>query len=975
MRPARRPIPRRPTEEGSGTCTIWWDFDRDGWIDLFVANDFNDPDHLYRNNRDGTFTDVAAGHLPHTAWFSMGSDLADMNGDGRFDLFTTDMAATTHYKAKVSMGNMQDWRWGLENFWPRQAMRNNFFLNTGTGRFMEVAFMTGLSSTDWTWGVRLADLDNDGRNDLFFSNGAARYFNNADLPIDPALQVGRTTWDPFKDKEPLREHNLAFRNLGGLRFENTGARWGLDHMGVSMAAAQGDLDNDGDLDLIVANLDEELGVFRNNAAGGNALKVRLRGRAPNTGALGSVVTVEAAGTGRQVRLANPCTGFQASNDPLLHFGLGDDAVVERLTVRWPDGTLESHEGIAANQVLTLAESPRGGGGTPGHGGKTAPAPQFEEVASEVGLDFKHTERPFDDYWNQPLLPGKLSQLGGGLAFGDVDGDGDDDLFVAGAAGQPGVLFVLGDDGTFAKATGEFAWVADAESEGMAPLWFDVDSDGDLDLFVSHGTSEFPQKSRKQQDRIYLNESGAGRLRFVETPILTVPAYGGAHGTAVTADFDGDGDLDLFIGGRSVPGEYPVAPGSYLLRNDSEPGAVRFTDVTDAAAPGLRKVGLVTGALCSDANGDGRPDLLLTLEWGPVKLFLNREDGMVDAGAGAGLATRSGWWNSITGTDLEGDGDTDYVVMNVGWNTKYGHPSPAKPSVLFYGDMEKTGKKRLVEAKPDKSNQEELLPVRGRSCSSNAMPSLARKFPTFDLFARAKLDEIYTPDCLSSAQRFVADTFESGVLVNDGTGKLAWRPFPRMAQASPGYGVVASDLNVDGVPDVCAVQNIYSREPETGLWRGGIGLVLDGRGGGDFAMAEPTRTGFVVDGDGKGLALCDLDNDGWPDLVATQNNERLVAFRNRGLPGRGSVAVRLRGKKGNPQGIGARVRMIYSDGSASTAEVFGGGGYLSQSAPVVFFARTKPPGASAQRVTVRWPDGEDTTMPVPESTPVLVVARP
>ncbi|NNM28625.1 MAG: RNA-binding protein [Akkermansiaceae bacterium] len=960
------------TERGHGLSAIWWDYDRDGWVDLFVANDFNDPDRLYRNNRDGTFTDVAADHLPHTAWFSMGSDLGDMNGDGLFDLFTTDMAATTHYKAKISMGNMSNWRWGLENFWPRQAMRNNFFLNTGTGRFMEIAYLTGLASTDWTWGVRLADLDNDGRNDLFFTNGAARYFNHADLPATAASLIGQTSWDPFKDKEPLKEQNLAFRNLGDLRFENTTTSWGLGHVGVSMGVAQGDLDNDGDLDLVVANLDEPVTVYRNNSAGGNSLRVRLQGRPPNTGAVGAVVTVEAEASGKQVRLANPFTGFQASNDPALHFGLGEDTVVNRLTVRWPGGAVETHEGIAANQLLTLRESPDG---APADKGENRPTPQFEEVAASVGLRFKHVERPFDDYWNQPLLPGKLSQLGGGLAFGDADGDGDDDLFVAGAAGQSGALFVCGADGAFTRAQGEFAWEADAESEGMTPLWFDVDSDGDLDLFVANGTSEFPGKSRNQQDRIYLNESGDGGLRFVATPILTIPVYGGANGPAVTADFDGDGDLDLFIGGRVVPGEYPVAPGSHLLRNDSRPGEVRFTDVTEAAAPGLRHAGLVTGALFSDATGDGRPDLLLTLEWGPVKLFVNEGDGMTDATASAGLEARSGWWNSITGTDIEGDGDLDYVVMNVGWNTKYGHPKPGKPAVLFYGDMEKTGKKRLVEAKPGKDHREDLLPVRGRSCSSHAMPSLAGKFPTFESFARAHLAEIYTPDCLESAQRFAADTFESGVLVNDGRGKFEWRPFPRMAQASPGYGVVASDLDMDGHPDVCAVQNFYTREPETGLWRGGIGLVLAGSGSGTFTPRSPVESGFVVDGDGKGLALCDLDNDGWPDLVATQNNESIMAFRNRGRPGQSGVAVRLRGPKGNLQGIGARVRVHYSDGSGASGEISGGGGYLSQSAPVLFFARRSAGGGAAEKITVGWPGGREVVVPVPASEPVLVIPHP
>jgi hypothetical protein len=290
-------------------------------------------------------------------------------------------------------------------------------------------------------------------------------------------------------------------------------------------------------------------------------------------------------------------------------------------------------------------------------------------------------------------------------------------------------------------------------------------------------------------------------------------------------------------------------------------------------------------------------------------------------------------------------------------------------------MDQSGKRQLIEAKPDRAAAERFLPVRGRSCSSAAMPSLAQKFPTFDSFARAHLEEIYTPQRLESARRCSADTFESGMLVNDGKGGFAWRAFPRLAQASPGYGVVAADLDADGAPDVCAVQNSYSREPETGLWRGGVGVMLAGKAGGEFDLVWPAQSGVVVAGDGKGLALCDLENDGWPDLIATQNNDNLVVLRNRGLAGRSSLAVRLRGPKGNLQGIGARVRMSYAGGVAASSEIYGGSGYLSQSAPVVFFARTAAGGAQAESVTVRWPDGKETSVEVPASEACLSVSHP
>lgn len=941
---------------GHGLAAIWWDFNRDGLLDLFVANDFNDPDRLYQNQGDGTFRDVAQDHLPQTAWFSMGADVGDMNNDGLLDLFTTDMAATTHYKAKISMGNMQDWRWGLENFWPRQAMRNNFFLNTGAGRFMEIAPMTGLAATDWTWGVRMADLDNDSRLDLFFTNGAARYFNNADIPVSEADQVGRTSWDHFAEGQPLRENNLAFRNLGDLVFSNESKAWGLDEKGVSMAAAQSDLDGDGDLDLVIANLGSPVRVMQNCGSENQAIRVRLRGTAPNTRAIGARVEIESEKAGRQVRIVNPTTGFLASSDDALHFGLGPDEVVRELTIFWPDGTEERFSALEAGREYCFA-APAGTNGKRADHNRADPR-LFESLSGGAGLDFQHRERVFDDFAIQPLLPGKMSQLGPGLALGDADGDGDDDLFLCGAAGQAGALYLVDGNGRFSRAEGQFAWDAHAESEGMAAVWFDVDRDGDLDLFVSYGSSEFPERSIHQQNRIYRNDSQGGELRFSETALLAIPVYGGGNGAIALHDFDQDGDLDLFLAGRTVPGKFPTTPKSYLLRNDTQEGEIRFSDVTDEVAPGLSECGMVTSAIWSDANGDGERDLLVTTEWGPVHLFLAGEGRFRQATEKAGLSERTGWWNSITSLDVDLDGDMDYAVTNVGLNTKYGAPTKKKPSLIYYGDMDGSGVERIIEAKSAKSAevQEGFLPVRGKSCSSAAIPSLKEKFPTFDSFARSMLSDIYEDERLAGATRFAATHFESGLLINDGNGKFRWQSFPRLAQASPTYGIVAGDFNGDGWPDLCGVQNLYSREPETGLWRGGVGLFLAGTGEEDqfFEFVPAGKSGFLVDGDGKGLVLTDLDRNGAPDLIATQNNDTPVVIRARQQEGRETFAVRVQGKAGNPQGIGAVIRVTYENGRSQVAEIHGGAGYLSQSAPVAFFPRNE-----AKEIHVTWPDGVQT----------------
>jgi hypothetical protein len=542
-----------------------------------------------------------------------------------------------------------------------------------------------------------------------------------------------------------------------------------------------------------------------------------------------------------------------------------------------------------------------------------------------------------------------------MAWGDANGDGFDDLFVGGAAGQPGTLLIRG-NGRYVLAEDYFGttwsnpFEADAECEDMGATWLDADLDGDLDLFVASGGYEFDPDSLALQDRLYVNDGRGNLSRAPEA----VPDFRQSSSAAASSDFDRDGDVDLFVGSRLVPGDYPTTPRSRLLRNESAVGKPRFTDVTDQVAPTVRTTGLVTGALWSDVNQDGWPDLLVTHEWGPVKLFQNQHGRLVEMTGPAGLAQRTGWWNSSAGGDLDQDGDTDYVVANFGLNTKY-TATRERPTRLYYGDFEGTGTRRLVEAEYENDT---LYPIRGRSCSSQAMPTLANRFPTFESFALATLSDIYDQTQLDNAAQLSANTLESGLLINDGTGRFQFQPLPRTAQASPAFGIALLDSDADGITDIFLSQNFFAPQPETGRMDGGVGLLLRGSIVDQryrLTAVLPAASGIVLAGSGTSVTTADLNNDGWPDLIAALNGGPLLTFEHRGqYDQHRSRTIRLRGKAGNPQGIGSLVTIIATDGTRVNFEITSSSGYLSQSSALVMFGLGT--SREIQTVQVRWPTG-------------------
>lgn len=854
-----------------GHTAIWFDANQDGWPDLYVANDFETPDRFYLNRGDGTFVDVVDERLPHVTYFSMGADSGDLNNDGLVDFLITDMRDRNHAEFMTGMEEIGRGLWEMERVSELipQYMWNAVYLNTGTAHYAEAAHFAGLEATGWTWSARLGDLDNDGLLDAFVTAGMIRNFIDADQVdkqnVAPTLAARANVW---KNAPPRRETTLAYRNLGDARFADVSAAWGLDEETVSFGCVLADLDDDGDLDLIYANLDAPPTIIRNHTTTGHAVMIKLAGRAPNRDAIGAELTIETA-SGRQVRQLYTERGIASSDPALVHFGLGDDTTIARLTVRWPRGQVQVLENLAADRRYTLAEPELAANATPEpavvHAAPSANA-LMSEVAADRGLIRENRLRPFDEFTRQRLLPRRLNGQGPALATGDVNGDGHPDVFVSGTAGQSGTLFLANAAGEFTAAPAQ-PWQDAAEADDVGATFLDLDGDGDLDLFVSAGGVQHDRGDPWLNDRVYRND-GQGTFTRDDTALATPD---GESTTAVAAaDFDGDGATDLFVGGRVVPGRYPETPYSYLYRNQGG----RLVDVTDTVAPGLREVGMVTAATWADVDGDGKPDLLVASEWGPVSYFRNTGGRLEDWTTRSGLADRTGWWRALTVADVNGDGRPDIIAGNVGLNTKY-HASTAEPAVLFAGDLGGAGGPRLVEAK---YSEGKLVPVRGRSKLSYAFPFISRKFPTYRAYAAASLTDIFGEEALAAARRLDATELASGIYFQQPDGQFRFAPLPAMAQLAPLRALVATDLDGDGHLDLVGAGNDFGPEPNTGRFDGGVGIVLRGDGRGNFTALNAGDSGLLIVGETS--AVVELPSGNGKRMVVARTEGGLLLFESR-----------------------------------------------------------------------------------------------
>jgi hypothetical protein len=926
-----------------GLSAQWFDYDGDGWQDLYVTSDFHLKDKLYRNLGSGKFVDVIANVVKRTPWFSMGMDTGDLNGDGMTDFLVADMSGSSHFKQKIDMGEMQDANWFLSSGTPRQAMKNCLFINSGIGPFFEAAHISGLASTDWTWAVRFVDMDNDGKLDIFMSTGHARESMNSDFLEQ--LKSGKKGGIDAYEKIPVKkDQNRAYQNNSNnaseIDFADVSKSWGLDHVGVSHGAAFSDLDNDGDQDLIVNNYYENALVYQNHSDSNASIVFEFRCEQNNHFGIGTKVQLF-QGSNSQVRTLTPTRGYISSDAPQLHFGVADSPV-DRVLVTWPDGTQQEFTDLKPNHRYRIIEATNRK--SISNQMANVAQPQFEDTSSAQGIVFRHKEKPFNDYLREPLLPYKISQLGGAVAWSDIDGDGTPDLFCGGAAGQAGAMFLNSGSGKFNRIEGP--WDNHAIFEDMGVLFFDADGDGDQDLYIASGSNECDAGDKRLIDRLYMNE---GDLKFSVAPLGTLPQAFKSSSCVAAVDFDRDGDLDLFVGSRSIPGKYPVTPESSLLENRDG----KFVEVIDDVAKGLKKTGLINSAIWSDFNNDQWPDLILATDWGPPTFFENQKGKLVDRTEALGLSKTTGWWRGIERVDLDDDGDLDYIFTNQGTNTKY-HADATHPHRLYYNDFDGNGTLDLVEAEFEGDTE---FPVRGKSCSSQSMPFIGEKFQKFEDFALASLTDIYDESIRETDFREVNE-LRSCILYNDGDS-FRIEAMDQIVQLSPSFSVLANDFDLDGQQDLFIANNFFASQPETGYMDGSMSLLLKGTGGGELEPVWPNQSGIKIHDASYSAAAADFDGDGDLDIAVGVNNGKVKLLENQIDP-QDVVRIEL------PNTSFGSHLLLKGDGFQRRIEIGSNTGYLAQS----WYGEILLSADIAKRVTsieFRPPNAEPVEMPFkPES---------
>ena len=847
------------------------DLNNDGWPDIYVSNDFNSPDFLYINNQDGTFKEVVKEAMAHNSFYGMGVDISDFNNDGNLDLFQVDMDAKDNRRKKANMSSMNP-----KLFWDvidagfnYQYMHNCMQLNTGVyengiPHFGNVSRITGTSSTDWSWGPLFADFDNDGNKDLFVTNGTRREINNNDF-FHSLETLNLKPKDLLKKSQEIPSEkidNFMFQNNGNLNFEQANKKWGIEYKGFSNGVAYVDLDNDGDLDIVVNNIDDYASVFENSSLKlNNYVKVDFKGNSKNVYGLGNRVYVRTK-KGTQMQELTLTRGFQSSVAPELHFGVGEEKTIDEVKVVWTNGKVQKLNNVKANQTLHFKEQDAIEESIT----VTTPKKQLFATETKVFPVFKHEENKYDDFKDQVLLPHKMSTFGPVIAVGDLNKDGLDDYFIGGSATYSGKMFFQNKNGFVEKNIP--ALELDKASEDTGALIFDADNDGDNDLYVVSGGYEFLINDPKLQDRLYINN---GKGDFTKAPVGVLPSMPTSGSKVYPIDYDKDGKQDLLVLGRQVPGQYPSPTTTYLLHNLSTATQPKF-EISKKAPKEFINLGMATSAVITDINNDKLDDIIVVGEWMPIRIFQNSKAGFKEVTKEMGLNDdTTGWWWSIQQGDFDKDGDMDYIVGNNGLNYKY-KATPNETFDIFVKDFDNDKHKDIVLSYYNDGKQ---YPVRGRGCSSQQIPNIKKKFKDYESFSEATLVDVYTEKSLKEALHYKVKSFASIYLENR-NGKFVIHELPVEAQLSCINQIMIDDYDKDGNLDALITGNMYNSEVETPRNDAGHGLFLKGNGKGKFKSVTAVESGFFTPGDVKNMEKIKVQGKTY--LLVTKNNSFLQSVR-------------------------------------------------------------------------------------------------
>jgi enediyne biosynthesis protein E4 len=864
---------------GFGLGLAVGDVNQDGWMDIYVSNDFFERDYLYINNHDGTFKEELVNMIKSTSAASMGGDMADLNNDHFPEIFSTDMLPehNDRLKTKTTFDNWENYKMGVDYGYHSQFTRNMLQLNNTDGTFSEIGRMAGVQSTDWSWGALMVDMDNDGLKDIFVANGIykdltdqdyIKYFSNRDVVM--TIVVGHNVdYKKLIDAIPsVKLPNYAFKNMGNYQFQNVASQWGLGEPGFSNGAAYGDLDNDGDLDMVINNVNEPMSIYRNETnhmlPDNHYLKVILKGNPGNTQAIGTKITVK--NKGKFIYLEQmPMRGYLSTVDPRPNLGLGALTMIDSLIVEWPDDRTTILTNVKADQTLTLSQNDAKSGTVHLTGITTPVKSLFTNISSANHINFVHKESSFNDFEQQPLLYQMMSTEGPHLCKGDINGDGLEDIYVCGAKGQPGALMIQHKDGTF-ESVQQSLFEEDKISEEIDCAMFDADGDGDLDLYVACGGNEFPESSSALSDRLYLND-GKGHL-VKSSQILPVGKYESTS-CVRPADYDKDGKTEVFVGIRLKPFAYGVPVNGYILKSD---GKGKFNDITANVAPGLQSIGMIRDMKWADVDGDRDLDMIVTGDWMSLKIFINENGKFTEKKNAFGTEKTEGWWNCLAIGDFNGDGAIDFVAGNHGLNSRF-KASPEKPVSMYVSDFDLNGTVEQVICTYD---GEKSYPLALRHDLLRQIPSLEKKYPTWDSYKDQQITDIFTPEQLKNSIRLDASLLETSVFLNDGKGNFTRKQLPIEAEFSPIYAAATGDYNGDGNLDILLGGNLYNVKPELGRYDASYGVFLAGDGHGNFNYVSPKTTGLLLDGEIRDFKQ--VKTSAGTILVVARSNESLEVFK-------------------------------------------------------------------------------------------------